>query len=97
MELIKKVVIKDFDHFADHDVFVDWDREPLYNENLFSLKGENSLLIDLTYNSNMKSGINGTHLEVLSRFLMGKSIFFEKSFEFETRSKMENSLKICRL
>ncbi|CAH2105992.1 unnamed protein product [Euphydryas editha] len=40
IELIKKITIKDFDHFLDHRGFADDAVEPLFSRNLFSLKGE---------------------------------------------------------
>ncbi|XP_045448416.1 cytochrome P450 9e2-like [Melitaea cinxia] len=40
IELIKKITIKDFDHFIDHRGLTDDTVEPLFARNLFSLKGE---------------------------------------------------------
>ncbi|CAG9584957.1 unnamed protein product [Danaus chrysippus] len=40
LELIKKITIKDFEHFLDHRGFVDDKVEPLFARNLFSLKGQ---------------------------------------------------------
>ncbi|XP_049869418.1 uncharacterized protein LOC126369166 [Pectinophora gossypiella] len=40
IELIKKISIKDFEHFLDHRVFIDSDNDPLFGRNLFSLRGQ---------------------------------------------------------
>ncbi|XP_038211821.1 cytochrome P450 9e2-like [Zerene cesonia] len=40
LELIKKITIKDFEHFLDHRGFTDAEVEPLFARNLFTLKGE---------------------------------------------------------
>ncbi|XP_073945700.1 cytochrome P450 9e2-like [Choristoneura fumiferana] len=39
-ELIKKITIKDFEHFLDHQVFVSEESDPLFGRNLFSLRGQ---------------------------------------------------------
>lgn len=39
-ELIKQICVKDFDHFTDHKMFVQDDSDPLWGQNLFSLKGK---------------------------------------------------------
>ncbi|XP_039753921.1 uncharacterized protein LOC120629162 [Pararge aegeria] len=40
LELVKKIAIKDFEHFLDHRSFTDDLIEPLFARNLFSLKGQ---------------------------------------------------------
>ncbi|KAL4707493.1 hypothetical protein ACJJTC_000245 [Scirpophaga incertulas] len=40
VELIKKITIKDFEHFLDHRTMVDDKTDPLFGRNLFSLKGQ---------------------------------------------------------
>ncbi|KAJ2939829.1 hypothetical protein O0L34_g18023 [Tuta absoluta] len=40
LELIKRITIKDFEHFLDHRVFVNTDADPLFGRNLFSMKGQ---------------------------------------------------------
>lgn len=40
LELVKKVTVKDFEHFLDHRGFTDETVEPLFARNLFSLKGQ---------------------------------------------------------
>lgn len=40
MDLIKKITVKDFEHFTDHLNFVNSKTEPIVNKNLFLLKGE---------------------------------------------------------
>ncbi|KAJ2939817.1 hypothetical protein O0L34_g18011 [Tuta absoluta] len=40
LELIKRITIKDFEHFLDHRVFVNSDANPLFGRNLFSMKGQ---------------------------------------------------------
>jgi cytochrome P450 family 9 len=39
-ELIKRVTVKDFDHFTDHRSFFDEATEPLWGKSLFNLSGE---------------------------------------------------------
>lgn len=39
-ELIKQMIVKDFDHFTDHTTMIHEDVEPLWSRNLFSLKGK---------------------------------------------------------
>lgn len=39
LDLVKKITIKDFEHFLDHRGFTDESVEPLFSRNLFSLKG----------------------------------------------------------
>ncbi|XP_024886574.1 cytochrome P450 9e2-like [Temnothorax curvispinosus] len=38
-ELIKDIMVKDFEHFPDHRTFVDEKVEPLFGKNIFSLRG----------------------------------------------------------
>ncbi|KAG5895431.1 hypothetical protein JTB14_037590 [Gonioctena quinquepunctata] len=38
-ELIKQMLIKDFEHFTDHRIFVSEDCDPLFGKNLFALRG----------------------------------------------------------
>uniref|UniRef100_A0A1E1WLS0 unspecific monooxygenase n=1 Tax=Pectinophora gossypiella TaxID=13191 RepID=A0A1E1WLS0_PECGO len=40
LELVKKITIKDFEHFLDHRVFIDEKKDPLFGRNLLSLKGQ---------------------------------------------------------
>ncbi|XP_052740446.1 cytochrome P450 9e2 [Bicyclus anynana] len=40
LELVKKITIKDFEHFLDHRNFTEVSIEPLFARNLFSLKGQ---------------------------------------------------------
>lgn len=39
LELVKKITVKDFEHFLDHRNFMDEINEPLFGKNLFSMKG----------------------------------------------------------
>lgn len=39
-ELVKQLTVKDFEHFTDHRSFVDPESEPIWGNNLFSLKGK---------------------------------------------------------
>jgi cytochrome P450 family 9 len=39
IELLKKITIKDFEHFLDHRTMVDDKTDPFFGRNLFSLKG----------------------------------------------------------
>ncbi|XP_043284584.1 cytochrome P450 9e2-like [Venturia canescens] len=39
-ELLKSIVVKNFDHFTDHRYFVDPELNPLFSKNLFTLRGE---------------------------------------------------------
>ncbi|XP_012543609.1 cytochrome P450 9e2 [Monomorium pharaonis] len=39
-ELIRDVMVKDFEHFPDHRSFVDEDLEPLFGKNIFALRGD---------------------------------------------------------
>lgn len=39
-DLIRRVTVKDFDHFVDHTAMVDPKADPLFAKNLISLKGE---------------------------------------------------------
>ncbi|CAH1987058.1 unnamed protein product [Acanthoscelides obtectus] len=40
LELIKQVCVKDFDHFVDHRSFIPDNCDPLWEKNLFALKGQ---------------------------------------------------------
>nr|QZP43566.1 cytochrome P450 monooxygenase CYP9A198 [Ephestia elutella] len=40
IELVKKITVKDFEHFIDHRAFVDEQADPFFGRNLFSLKGQ---------------------------------------------------------
>ncbi|XP_038211824.1 cytochrome P450 9e2-like isoform X1 [Zerene cesonia] len=40
LDLIKKITIKDFEHFLDHRGFTDEEVEPIFARNLFSLRGQ---------------------------------------------------------
>ncbi|XP_011705528.1 PREDICTED: cytochrome P450 9e2-like [Wasmannia auropunctata] len=39
-ELIKDIVVKDFEHFPDHRSFIDESVEPLFSKNIFALRGD---------------------------------------------------------
>lgn len=39
IELIKKIFVKDFEHFIDHNTIINAENDPLFGRNLFSLKG----------------------------------------------------------
>jgi len=39
-ELIKEIMVKDFEHFTDHRSVVDENIEPLFGKNIFSLRGD---------------------------------------------------------
>lgn len=39
-DIIKNVLIKDFNHFSDSDIFVDKKVDPLLSRNTFVLRGE---------------------------------------------------------
>jgi len=39
-ELIKNIMVKDFEHFPDHPTFMDESVEPLFGKNVFSLRGD---------------------------------------------------------
>lgn len=38
-ELIKQILVKDFDHFLDHKPFLSPDSDVLWSNNLFALEG----------------------------------------------------------
>ncbi|CAG9785903.1 unnamed protein product [Diatraea saccharalis] len=40
IELLKKITVKDFEHFLDHRTMVDEKTDPFFGRNLFSLKGQ---------------------------------------------------------
>ncbi|XP_013172006.1 PREDICTED: cytochrome P450 9e2-like [Papilio xuthus] len=40
IELIKKIAVRDFEHFLDHRAFVDEQLDPFFGRNLFALKGQ---------------------------------------------------------
>ncbi|CAH2105979.1 unnamed protein product [Euphydryas editha] len=40
LELVKKITVKDFEHFLDHRGFTDETIDPLFSRNLFALKGQ---------------------------------------------------------
>ncbi|KAG6461828.1 cytochrome P450 9e2 [Manduca sexta] len=40
IELLKKITVKDFEHFLDHNTLIDEHSDPLFGRNLFSLKGQ---------------------------------------------------------
>ena len=39
-DLIKRMTVKDFDHFVDHRTFIPEDSDPLWGKNLFALTGK---------------------------------------------------------
>lgn len=39
IELVKKIAIKDFEHFLDRNTLIKEEFDPLFGRNLFSLKG----------------------------------------------------------
>lgn len=39
-DLIKKIAVKDFDHFVNHRAFIPEDIDPLWANNLFALTGK---------------------------------------------------------
>lgn len=47
-DLIKKVLVKDFDHFLNHKPMVNPDDDPIWNNNLFAMQGNYYLI---NYNS----------------------------------------------
>lgn len=40
LDILKNITVKNFEHFVDHRNFTDSEIEPLFSNNLFSLKGE---------------------------------------------------------
>ncbi|NP_001103404.1 cytochrome P450, family 9, subfamily a, polypeptide 19 [Bombyx mori] len=40
IEIVKRITIKDFEHFLDHRTIVNEDSDPMFGRNLFSLKGQ---------------------------------------------------------
>lgn len=40
IELVKSITVKNFEHFVDHRSFQNSEMEPLFNKNLFALRGE---------------------------------------------------------
>ncbi|XP_073945699.1 cytochrome P450 9e2-like [Choristoneura fumiferana] len=40
IELVKKITVKDFEHFLDHSVVIDENIDPFFGRNLFALKGQ---------------------------------------------------------
>ncbi|XP_026324887.1 cytochrome P450 9e2-like [Hyposmocoma kahamanoa] len=40
LETIKKIVVKDFEHFLDHNTFIREENDPIFGRNLFSLRGQ---------------------------------------------------------
>ncbi|XP_012541574.2 cytochrome P450 9e2 [Monomorium pharaonis] len=39
-ELIREIIVKDFEHFMDHRLFIDESAEPLFGKNVFALRGD---------------------------------------------------------
>lgn len=42
-ELIRRVTVKDFDHFVDHVAQTNPKSDPLFSKNILNLKGNNSI------------------------------------------------------
>lgn len=51
--LIKKLGVKEFDHFTDHRIFIDENADTLFGNNLFALKGKLLKMLFNTINKNI--------------------------------------------
>lgn len=44
-ELLRKIMVKDFDHFVDHVEFTDEETDPLSAKMVFAMKGDTLMLL----------------------------------------------------
>ncbi|KAJ8928366.1 hypothetical protein NQ314_019097 [Rhamnusium bicolor] len=47
VDLIKQITVKDFDHFTDHRSIIPENADPLWNKNLFALKDEEIVTLEM--------------------------------------------------
>ncbi|KAJ8928365.1 hypothetical protein NQ314_019096 [Rhamnusium bicolor] len=47
VDLIKQITVKDFEHFTDHRTFIPENADPLWNKNLFALKDEEIVTLEM--------------------------------------------------
>lgn len=54
-KLIKQICVKDFEHFLDQRPFTNEDADPLWNKNLFALKGNQKQHLKFFFIKNYKT------------------------------------------
>lgn len=65
-ELVKRITVKDFDHFVDHKPLLNEETEPLLGSNLFSMKGKRKYITYSTKNQKVTIDLN----YALAQYLM---------------------------
>ncbi|KAK4878885.1 hypothetical protein RN001_011391 [Aquatica leii] len=77
-ELIKQLTIKDFDHFADHKQILAEDSEPMWDKNLFALKGDRWKDMRATLSPSFTSSKMKMMFHLISEYAKQFIEYFEK-------------------
>ncbi|KAL1509580.1 hypothetical protein ABEB36_004292 [Hypothenemus hampei] len=80
-ELIKKITIKDFDHFTDHRGFVNPEADQLWSNNLFALTGQKWREMRATLSSSFTSSKMKHMFEIINETARNFSMYFMKKDE----------------
>ncbi|GLG98975.1 Cytochrome P450 9e2 [Gryllus bimaculatus] len=94
-ELLKHIAVKDFDHFTDHREIVKGEPDPIFNKNLFLLKGIKSKPLE----TDMKNLFSRVANDVIGTvaFGIGCDSLKEPENEFYQRGKTLSSFSVKRM
>lgn len=81
LDLIKRITVKDFDHFPDHFNFVSEKADPLVGLNLFNLRGEKWK----DMRSTLSPAFTSAKMRAMYTLIQGKR-FLDRSFEYFPKS-----------
>ncbi|XP_060521270.1 cytochrome P450 9e2-like isoform X2 [Cylas formicarius] len=88
-ELIKRITVKDFDHFVDHVAMVDPEADPLFAKNLLNLRGDDW--------RNMRSTLSGSFtsskMKAMFALMTDAAENFVKYFKKQNEDLLEVELK----
>ncbi|XP_045535827.1 cytochrome P450 9e2 [Papilio machaon] len=87
IELIKKIAVRDFEHFLDHRAFVDEQVDPFFGRNLFALKGQEW--------KDMRSTLSPAFTSSKMRLMVPFMVEVGEKMMESLRMKMKNSKANC--
>ncbi|KAK4873925.1 hypothetical protein RN001_013285 [Aquatica leii] len=82
-DLIKKITVKDFDHFVDHVQFSPGD-EPLWERNIFSLKGKNKWK---SLRATLSPSFTSSKMKLMFNLMLESTQKFTSYFEHQLGNK----------
>ncbi|KAB0793380.1 hypothetical protein PPYR_13000 [Photinus pyralis] len=88
-ELIKRVLVKDFDYFVDHNTFIPYDGDSVWEKSLFNLKGDDWRhlrgVASPTFTSSKMKLMFSTILECASQVVASLQKSGEETIEFDAK------------